>query len=273
MAEAIGKVSAVGAGLTAVAVLVALGCGGDSASKAKLAEGVRSQVIEHEPCDATGNVQALDVNNDGKPDIRRVMKDGREVCRISDLNYDGKPDMFEYYDDKGQVRRRESDYDDNGVVNAIEHFEGGRLVRRDLDTTNQGLIDTWDFFDPATGAQTKRERDATGDGRVDQWWTFEGDKVTIAFDRNGDGQPDPEATMVMSGGAGGVLAPVASAPTSPPAETPPPAETGAPPASPAAPTLSMPSVNEPSPTEPSPTGAPETDAGVAGKPQRGAAKR
>ena len=27
-----------------------------------------------------------------------------------------------------------------------------------------------------------------GDGKIDQWWAFEGEKTTIAIDRNGDGR-------------------------------------------------------------------------------------
>ncbi len=252
------------AGIGALAAAGTVGCGVDAnagVANAKLPDGVRSQVIEHEACDESGNkVEMLDANNDGKPDIKRVSKGGREICRITDLNHDGKPDMFEYYDATGQLRRREADYDDNGIVNSIEHFENGKLVRRELDTTNQGKIDTWDFFDPATGARTKRERDATGDGRIDQWWTYEGEKVTIAMDRNGDGLPDPESAITL--GAGGQV--VADAGTA--AATPPPA----PAAAPQAPTLSMPSLNnEPAP----PVTPPSQDAGVAGKPQRGGAKR
>jgi hypothetical protein len=178
---------------------VELGCGGGGGvGNAKLPDGVRSQAIEHEACNEAGHkVETVDVNNDGKPDIRRVYDGQHEICRISDLNRDGKPDMFEYYDKTGQLRRREADYDDNGIVNSIEIYENGKLVRAELDTTNQGRIDTWDTFDPSTGKRTKRERDATGDGRVDQWWTYDGDKVTIAIDRNGDGHPDPESVVTL----------------------------------------------------------------------------
>ena len=268
MAYGMLKVVVVTLALVGAGVLAVVGCGGDAASgvaNAKLPEGVRSQVIEHEACDEGGNkVEMLDANNDGKPDIKKVSKGGREVCRITDLNHDGKPDMFEYFDQTGALRRREADYDDNGVVNSIEHFENGKMVRRELDTTNQGRIDTWDFFDPTTGARTKRERDANGDGKIDQWWTYEaGGQVTIAMDRNGDGQPDPDSQITL-GGNGQVVsdAGVASAA----------AATGAPPFSAPTPppSLAMPSLN-PDPTPP--TTAPTTDAGTAGKPARGGAKR
>lgn len=248
-------------GVGGTGALATFGCGGGDSgvANAKLPEGVRSSAIEHEACNEGGHkVEQIDVNNDGKPDIKRVYDGTREICRISDLNRDGKPDMFEYYDQTGQLRRREADYDDNGVVNAIEHYENGKLVRRELDTTNQGRIDTWDFFDPATGNRTKRERDATGDGRIDQWWTYEGERVTIAMDRNGDGQPDPDATIVL--GAGGQ--PVMMAATTDAGAATPEGGTSTEPPPPA-----PPSTGEPAP----PVSVP--DAGVVGKPQRGGAKR
>ncbi len=213
-----------------VALAVACGGGKDAGvAAAKLPEGVRSQSIEHESCDESGHrVEAVDVNNDGRPDIKRVYAGTQEICRISDLNRDGRPDLFEYYDKTGQLRRREADYDDNGLVNAIEIYENGKLVRAELDTTNQGKIDTWDTFDPATGKRIKRERDATGDGRVDQWWTWNGDQVTIAMDKNGDGQPDPETVITLGGNGAAVSPPVAAAvdagaPSAPPPPPPPPA--------------------------------------------------
>jgi len=205
------------AALGSLAALAAA-CGGGDAAAGKGgaaapngAEGVRPNVITHEPCEGA-RVEALDANNDGKPEVRRVLGEGgRELCRSADLNRDGKPDLFQYYDAQGQIRRREADYNDDGVMNLIEYYEGGKLARRELDTLSQGKIDTWDTFDTATGKITKRERDATGDGRIDQWWVYEGDKITIAMDRNGDGLPDPDATVVM--GENGKPAPAVAAGT------------------------------------------------------------
>jgi hypothetical protein len=104
------------------------------------------------------------------------------------------------------VRRREADYDGSGVVDAIEYYEGGKLVRRELDTTGQHRIDTWDWFD-ANGKHTRRERDTTNDGRVDQWWTWNGEQVTIAFDRNNDGKPDPEDQVKLGEAPSAAAAP------------------------------------------------------------------
>lgn len=214
------RAGAIGFGLGVTLIFAAAsGCSsrGSGVPNATLPEGVRSQAIEHEACEETGHkVETVDVNNDGKPDIRRVYAGGREVCRISDLNGDGKPDMFEYYDASGQLRRRESDYDDNGIVNAIELFEDGKRVRSEVDTTSQGKIDTWDTFDPATGKRVKRERDTTGDGRIDQWWTYSGDQVTIAMDKDGDGLPDPGSVITL--GASGQSVPTPEPDASAPPE-------------------------------------------------------
>lgn len=195
-----------------------LACGGNDkvtgVGDAKLPEGARSESLVHEPCQEAGNrVELLDSNKDGKQDIRRVFdKSGHEICRVADLSFDGKPDLYEYFDADGTIRRREYCYDDTGVVNAIEYYEGGKLVRREYDTTGMHKIDTWDWFDPSapvdpkTGRPahpTRRERDTTGDGRVDQWWTWNGDKATIAVDDNGDGKPDPASVMTLGGSGGG----------------------------------------------------------------------
>lgn len=250
--------SASGFGLALLIFAMASGCSGGEAgvANAKLPEGMRSQAIEHEACRESGHkVETVDVNNDGKPDIRRVYAGSQEVCRITDLNRDGKPDMFEYYDATGQLRRREADYDDNGIVNTIEIYENGKLVRAEFDTTNQGRVDTWDTFDPVSGKRVKRERDTTGDGRVDQWWTYTGEQVTIAMDKNGDGLPDPDSVITLGASGASIPSPMAD-----PGD----AGAGAPPPVPSSPNGSA---------SPGPDLSPTGDAGTSAAPQRGGAKR
>lgn len=231
---------------TLVALVVCAACGGGKSGVggSKLPEGAHSEALDHENCSDSGHqVQTLDTNSDGKDDIRRVFDkgSGKELCRVVDLNHDGKPDLYEYFESDGStVRRREFCYDDTGVVNAIEHYEGGKLVRREFDTSGQHRIDTWDWFDPSapTDAKTgkpkhpsRRERDTTGDGQVDQWWTWDGDRVTIAYDRTGDGKPDPEATIVLGGADDAGASPAAPATSDAGVAAPAPAEAGSPTAS------------------------------------------
>jgi len=230
------------------ACLAVVGCGGDGGSgvgASKLPQGVRTEAVEHEACSESGNrVEVLDANGDGKPDIKRVYDkgSGKEVCRITDLNHDGKADLYEYYDSSGVLRRREADYDSNGVIDSIEYFEGGKLVRREYDTTGQNRIDTWDYFDASNGKRTRRERDTNNDGKVDQWWLWEGDRVTITTDKNGDGRPDPDTVLVLSGGADGGIGPVVSADAGSPGDAGAPAEGGAGPTSAPAPVVAPPVV-------------------------------
>lgn len=197
------------AGLVAVPLCVSsFACGGSQATGEAKTPGGPPTVLTHEDCSESGNkVEALDTNGDGKPDIRRIFNksSGREICRIVDLNHDGKVDMYEYYDDSGNVRRREYCYDDTGQVNAVEYFDAGKLSRREYDTLGGHKIDTWDWFDGAptdanTGRPThpsRRERDLTGDGRPDEWWQWSGDNVTITVDKDGDGKPDPGSSVTL----------------------------------------------------------------------------
>jgi hypothetical protein len=201
------------AAVLAAAPLAVTACGGGDKSASGVAAPKTPQdsqdTLKHEECDESGNrVEMLDTNNDGKPDIRRVFDkgSGREICRVVDLNHDGRPDLYEYFDGSGNVRRREFCYDDTGIVNAIEHYDAGRLAKREYDTSGQHKIDTWDYFepglptDPKTGRPlhpSRRERDTTGHGRVDQWWTWNGAKVTIARDLSGNGKPDPASTITL----------------------------------------------------------------------------
>ncbi len=184
------RACSVGLPLVAIALYA---CGGDSETKtAQAPQGYRDVEIHHEACDDSGKPQTLDSNGDGKPEIKQIFSGGKEVCRVTDLNHDGKPDQYTYFDGAGVVRRIEGGFQDTGLVSSVEIYEGGKLVRREFAAAGQDRLDTWDFFDPATGKRIKRERDSNGDKRIDQWWTWNGDQVTILVDRNEDGVADPE---------------------------------------------------------------------------------
>ena len=117
-------VLAAGLGLAA-----AIGCGDgkDGTRNAKLPEGVRSQAIEHEGCTEGGHkVEQVDVNNDGKPDIKRIFDGNHEICRISDLNRDGKLGRAEVSEKMPRLADRFAWLDDNrdGFLTRAELQEG-----------------------------------------------------------------------------------------------------------------------------------------------------
>ena len=221
----------VGAAWFAVAAAIfgvtTAGCGGGDASVApKTPGGPQAETYVHEKC-SSDHMESLDTNGDGKPDIQRVLDgSGHELCRVVDLDHDGKADMYEFFDASGAIRRREFCYDETGAVNAIELYQGGKLAERQYDISGQQRIDTWDWFDvnapvdAKTGRPahpTRRERDTRGNGRVDQWWSWHGDKITIAVDRTGDGKPDPDATIVLTGSAAAAAAANPDSTSAPPA--------------------------------------------------------
>lgn len=169
--------------------------GGDAANPTGFE---RDTEMKHEACDgaAAGN-ERIDVNGDGRPNIVKVMKGGRETCRILDLNLDGAVDAYVYYDDSGLERRREFDFDRDGRVDEIVSLRGGVIFLKERETNFDNQLDTWDYYE--SGRLVKRERDSDGDGVIDQWWTFNNPTdarcAAVAFDRNYDGLPDPSGVL------------------------------------------------------------------------------
>jgi hypothetical protein len=158
----------------------------------------RDTRIVHEECpiDESG-VVAEDVNGDGRPDRRTVSVGGRVVCRALDFNFDGLGEDSISFDARGPVRRRESDYDRDGRIDEVASYRDGALVERDRATTLSGKLDTWQHYQ--NGKLASAERDSNGDEYVDQWWEYpdhrSADCPLIHSDVNGDGRPDPGATV------------------------------------------------------------------------------
>ena len=193
---------AAAASLALALALPASGLAGCSGESAKSAANERNREITHEACDVdSGSALKTDVNNDGRPDIIKVMSGGKEVCRAIDLNFDGVKDAFIYYDAAGKERRRESDFDRDGRPDEISVMEGGVVVRKELETNFDSKLDTWEEYQG--GRLAKTERDSDGDGIIDEWWEFNRpDQPTCAVvvtDRNADGQPDPNTAVDMCG--------------------------------------------------------------------------
>jgi hypothetical protein len=155
----------------------------------------RDTTIEVEGCKTNSEgAESLDVNGDGKSEIVRVLSRGHEECRTVDLNFDGRLDRTTYFTPRGEIRRVESDFDRDGMVDEIALFEGGRPTETRRATTLDGKLDTWDYF--KSGRLSLTERDRNGDGIIDQWWEYpkEGCPL-IHIDRDGDGRPDPGASI------------------------------------------------------------------------------
>lgn len=145
---------------------------------------------------------------DGKNDLRRVFNPstGVEICQAVDIHRNGKFDLVLHFDADGKTtRRRAFGFGENGQTTAIEYYQGGKLVRREYDTTGHHKIDTWETFDPSAVPDPKsgkltpkcRQRDTRGDGRIHQWWSFAGQKIFVRNDKDGNGIPNPESEIVL----------------------------------------------------------------------------
>jgi hypothetical protein len=180
-----------------LAATLAAGCSGSAAAGAGAQTGGvtrRNTAITHDACDTAGASEKIDANNDGRPDIFIVRKGSVEACRAIDLNFDGVIDSYSYNDDSGRLRRREYDYDRDGLIDEIATYQGGVLAEKDQATSMARKLDTWDFYQ--AGALTRTERDSNGDGIIDQWWEYtQPGCPMIHSDVNNDGKPDPGATV------------------------------------------------------------------------------
>lgn len=158
----------------------------------------RDTTIVHEPCDIeSGAATSGDANGDGRADVVTVSESGKPVCQWLDLNFDHMGDVWVYYAPNGSVRRRETDFDRDGGIDELTTLDNGVIVTRQRATTLAGRLDTWQYFE--RGVLTRGERDANGDGVIDQWWEYPKDAKSgcalVHSDTNGDGRPDPGATV------------------------------------------------------------------------------
>jgi hypothetical protein len=179
-----------------VAAFFLCGCNSGTSARSPEREQLERDVrVVHEACDtSSGGAEKLDANGDGRADLVIVRSGSRDVCRAYDLNLDGKVDVYSYYDDSGRVRRKENDFDHDGVIDQITTYQGGVITSRQLATLLANRLDTWDFFQ--NGALARRERDSDSDAVVDTWWEYPKPGCPmIHTDANEDGRPDPGTTI------------------------------------------------------------------------------
>lgn len=226
----------------AAAVLLsgASSCGPSGPAESPDARIRRDTRIVHEPCDTDGPTAELrDVDGDGRSDLRIAFRGKQELCRSVDLNHDGRVDSWVYRAPDGSVRRRESDYDRDGRIDEIVMYSGGTLTAKQVATNLAGRLDTWQYYEG--GRLIRAERDSDGDSFIDQWWEYPrtplSDCAVVHSDVDGDGRPDPGATVDLcedepmpSGAPTATASPVASPSTPIAPEPPPPAAASPPPA-------------------------------------------
>jgi hypothetical protein len=154
---------------------------------------------------ATGKLTQLtyDANRDGRVDTWTSMDGTRPLVSRIDRNEDGRADRWEYYDGSGALTKVGFSRKDDDQVDAWA-FPGpdGQVERIESSSTgSETRIDRREYYVPSragAGGQptlARVEIDADDDGRIDRWETYEdGVLHTVAFDGNGDSQPDQRLT-------------------------------------------------------------------------------
>ena len=219
--------------VVAGAALAFLACGSSSKTAAdenhdEFSGEVRDTEIKHEPCEPNGksvkSYKADDPLSPAKAYVTHVFEGNKEVCWLADLNGDGRVDVYTYFGDDGVIRRREAAYSVEKAVDEIALYKGGQLDVVMRDTSFDGRLDTWDYYENVK--LMRRERDKNGEGRIDEWWTFQPgtDNVVIIQADPRTGKPDPSQKLEInvgfiaapqgpSGGGGGSPPPAGSSST------------------------------------------------------------
>lgn len=198
---------------------------GDESGRDEFAGEARDTEIKHEPCEPGGHtIKTFNADDPhlstAKAYVTHVYDGGKEVCWFADLNGDGRVDVYTYFDASGVIRRREAGYTVSNAIDEISTYKAGALEVVARDTSFDGRLDTWDYYE--NNRLVRRERDKTGEGRVDEWWTFEGntDNVTIIQADPRTGKPDPTQALKINVGF------TASQPPPPPSYTKPKGDAG-----------------------------------------------
>lgn len=88
-------------------------------------------------CAVDGEVEGIDVDGDGRAEVRAVSMGGRELCREFDLNHDGKVDVVRVSAPLVGTLWRASDFDTDGRADLLELLPDAavrhELIDRDFD--------------------------------------------------------------------------------------------------------------------------------------------
>lgn len=210
------RVPNVGFTVGAFAALVLVGCGGTDAATDKAKSGQMLGLEVHKDHE----VERYDLDGDGKADVWKFYNlvgakaPGKPrvrqlASREMDMNSDGKVDIRQHFNAEREMVREVMDLDFDGTFDATDYYQTGVLVKREQNLNFKGNVSIWKYYEG--GRKVRVERDADGNARPDRFEYYEkGRLVRIGYDRDGDGKPDDYDEVVT--GSGSVEAPKALKP-------------------------------------------------------------
>lgn len=147
----------------------------------------------------------LDSNKDGKPDHWKWFAPSNDQDKGSapillkeeiDLNFDGKVDIRKTYVN-GALEKQSMDLDFDGNFDREETYENGKLKLVEISHSFSKKKDTWKFYEQ--GTLTRIEKDTNADGVADEWIYYADQQIQrIGKDYNYDGLIDSWAENVAS---------------------------------------------------------------------------
>lgn len=135
-------------------------------------------------------VDKADLDGSGQPDQWTFRDASGGVVRVErDMNFDGRVDLWEYYED-GKLIEEEKSLDSADKVDAVVFYDNGQIRRQKMASGFDGTFAIEKFFG-SDGELQRVERDTSNDGEVDTWAYYEdGERSRVGWDTTGDGQPD-----------------------------------------------------------------------------------
>lgn len=135
-------------------------------------------------------VDKADLSGNDEPDQWKYHDGDGNLVRVErDMNFDGDVNIWEYYEN-GELVEEEMAIDRGGEIDVVMFYEEGRVVRQLMASEFDGRFPIEKFYD-SEERLLRVERDTSGDGQVDTWEYFEdGERDRIGWDTSGDGQPD-----------------------------------------------------------------------------------
>lgn len=156
--------------------------------------------ITERPAEAGLVESMIDLDGDGKPEIRNFFRERADAPRLLvrkevDMNRDGKTDVISYFTDDGALDREEMDSDYDGFFDWTDHYQKGVRVMSEYDSDNDGRPNVFKYFtrgDDGTVHLDRKERDEDGDGKIDVWERYDasGNVIRMGRDTDGDGKVD-----------------------------------------------------------------------------------
>ena len=117
----------------------------------------------------------IDQNNDGNPDQWKYSYPDSQAIEIRavDLNHDGKEDIRTYFDPKGNITKEEFDGDFDGNVDIIDYYSNNKRVESHIDTNTDMTFDVFRFYNE--GVLKREEIDTNYDNTIDVRYNYNAD--------------------------------------------------------------------------------------------------